>query len=42
LWRNGEAGETFSLQERALMRLWNVTAANQALQAVDLIDDAAG
>jgi alkylation response protein AidB-like acyl-CoA dehydrogenase len=42
VWRKGEAGENFSLQERALMRLGNVTAAKLALRAVDLVADAAG
>ncbi len=42
VWRKGEAGESFSLQDRALMRLANVTAAKLALQAVDLVADAAG
>jgi alkylation response protein AidB-like acyl-CoA dehydrogenase len=42
VWRKGEAGESFSLQERAQMRLGNVTAVKLALQAVDLVADAAG
>ena len=42
VWRKGEAGENFSLQDRALIRLGNVTAAKLALQAVDLVADAAG
>jgi alkylation response protein AidB-like acyl-CoA dehydrogenase len=42
VWRKGEAGESFSLQDRALMRLGNVTAVKLALQAVDLVADAAG
>jgi indole-3-acetate monooxygenase len=42
VWRKGEAGDSFSLQDRALMRLGNVTAAKLALQAVDLVADAAG
>jgi alkylation response protein AidB-like acyl-CoA dehydrogenase len=42
VWRKGEAGENFSLRDRALMRLGNVTAAKLALQAVDLVADAEG
>jgi indole-3-acetate monooxygenase len=42
IWHKGEAGESFGLQDRALMRLGNVTAAKLALQAVDLVADAAG
>jgi indole-3-acetate monooxygenase len=42
VWRKGEAGESFSLQDRAQMRLGNVTAVKLALQAVDLVADAAG
>ncbi len=38
----GEAGERFSLQARAQVRLACVTAAKLAVQAVDLVADAAG
>ncbi|MFZ0680227.1 acyl-CoA dehydrogenase family protein [Candidatus Binatus sp.] len=42
IWREGEAGETFSIQDRAHARLAVVTAAKLAVQAVDLVADAAG
>ncbi len=42
IWRKGEAGESFSVQDRAHARLAVVTAAKLALQAVDLVADAAG
>jgi alkylation response protein AidB-like acyl-CoA dehydrogenase len=42
IWRKGEAGESFSLQDRAHARLAVVTAAKLSLQAVDLVADAAG
>jgi alkylation response protein AidB-like acyl-CoA dehydrogenase len=42
IWRKGEAGESFSLQDRAQARLAVVTAAKLAVQAVDLVADAAG
>jgi indole-3-acetate monooxygenase len=42
IWRKGEAGESFSLQDRAHARLAVVSAAKLALQAVDLVADAAG
>jgi alkylation response protein AidB-like acyl-CoA dehydrogenase len=42
VWHKGEAGESFSLQDHAQMRLGNVTAVKLALQAVDLVADAAG
>ena len=42
IWRKGEAGETFSIQDRAHARLAVVTAAKLAVQAVDLVADAAG
>ena len=42
VWLKGEAGESFSLQDRAQMRLGNVTAVKLALQTVDLVADAAG
>jgi indole-3-acetate monooxygenase len=42
IWRKGVAGEAFSLQDRAHARLAVVTAAKLALQAVDLVADAAG
>jgi indole-3-acetate monooxygenase len=42
IWRKGEAGESFSIQDRAHARLAVVTAAKLAVQAVDLIADAAG
>jgi indole-3-acetate monooxygenase len=42
IWRKGEAGEGFSIQDRAHARLAVVTAAKLAVQAVDLVADAAG
>lgn len=42
IWRKGEAGDSFSLQDRAQARLAVVTAAKLAVQAVDLVADAAG
>jgi alkylation response protein AidB-like acyl-CoA dehydrogenase len=42
VWRKGEAGHSFSLQDRAQVRLAVVTAVKLALQAVDLVADAAG
>jgi alkylation response protein AidB-like acyl-CoA dehydrogenase len=42
IWRKGVAGESFSLQDRAHARLAVVTAAKLAVQAVDLVADAAG
>ncbi|MGH7924916.1 MAG: acyl-CoA dehydrogenase family protein, partial [Candidatus Binatus sp.] len=42
IWRKGEAGESFSLEDRALVRLGVVTAVKLAVQAVDLVADAAG
>jgi alkylation response protein AidB-like acyl-CoA dehydrogenase len=42
IWRKGEAGESFSVQDRAHARLGVVTAAKLAVQAVDLVADAAG
>ena len=42
IWRKGEAGDSFSIQDRAHARLAVVTAAKLAVQAVDLVADAAG
>ena len=42
IWRKGEAGESFNIQDRAHARLAVVTAAKLAVQAVDLVADAAG
>jgi len=42
IWRKGEAGESFSIEDRAYARLAVVTAAKLAVQAVDLVADAAG
>ena len=42
VWRKGEAGESFSLEDRAHVRLGVVTAVKLAVQAVDLVADAAG
>ena len=42
IWQKGEAGETFSLEDRAQARLGNVTPVKLALQAIDLVADAAG
>ena len=41
-WRNGEAGATFDVPARAAARLASVTAVKLAVQAVDLVHDAAG
>ena len=40
VWRKGEAGESFSLEDRAHVRLGVVTAVKLAVQAVDLVADA--
>jgi alkylation response protein AidB-like acyl-CoA dehydrogenase len=42
IWRKGVAGESFSIEDRAYARLAVVTAAKLAVQAVDLVADAAG
>ena len=42
IWRKGEAGESFSLEDRAHARLAVVTSVKLAVQAVDLVADAAG
>jgi alkylation response protein AidB-like acyl-CoA dehydrogenase len=42
IWRRGEAGESFSIQDRADARLAVVTAAKLAVQAIDLVADCAG
>ncbi len=42
IWRKGEAGESFSLEDRAHARLAVVSTVKLALQAVDLVADAAG
>ncbi|HZC45917.1 MAG TPA: acyl-CoA dehydrogenase family protein [Candidatus Acidoferrum sp.] len=42
IWRKGEAGESFSIQDRAHARLATITAVKLAVQAVDLVADAAG
>jgi indole-3-acetate monooxygenase len=42
MWRKGEAGENFSPKDRAHIRLGVVTAVKLALQAIDLVADAAG
>jgi len=42
IWRKGEAGESFTIEDRAHARLAVVTAAKLAVQAVDLVADAAG
>ena len=42
IWRKGEAGESFSVEDRAHARLAVVTAAKLAVQAVDLVADVAG
>jgi indole-3-acetate monooxygenase len=42
IWRKGEVGESFSIEDRAHARLAVVTAAKLAVQAVDLVADAAG
>jgi len=42
IWRKGEADDSFSIEDRAHARLAVVTAAKLAVQAVDLVADAAG
>lgn len=42
VWRKGEAGESFTLEDRAHARLGNVMPVKLALQAIDLVADAAG
>jgi indole-3-acetate monooxygenase len=42
VWRKGGAGGSFSLEDRAHVRLGVVTAVKLAVQAVDLVADAAG
>ncbi|MGA7870812.1 MAG: acyl-CoA dehydrogenase family protein [Candidatus Binatus sp.] len=42
VWRKGEAGESFTVQDLAHIRLAIVTAMKLGLQAVDLVADAAG
>jgi alkylation response protein AidB-like acyl-CoA dehydrogenase len=42
IWRKGEAGASFSLEDRAQARLATVTAVKLALQAIDLVADASG
>jgi len=42
IWRKGEMAETFSIEDRAHARLAVVTAVKLALQAIDLVADAAG
>ncbi|HUY27510.1 MAG TPA: acyl-CoA dehydrogenase family protein [Candidatus Binataceae bacterium] len=42
IWRKGEVGDSFSIQDRAHARLAVVTAAKLAVQAVDLVADTAG
>ena len=42
VWRKGEAGKSFSMKDRATARLEIVTAVKLALQAIDLVADAAG
>src|SRR5262249_8090346 len=42
IWRKGEVGESFTIQDRAHARLAVVTAAKLAVQAIDLVADAAG
>jgi indole-3-acetate monooxygenase len=42
VWRKGVAGESFSIEDRAQVRLAVVTAVKLALQAIDLVADAAG
>ena len=42
IWQRGVVGDTFTLQDRANARLASVTATKLALQAVDLVADAAG
>ncbi len=42
VWRKGEAGASFSLKDRANVRLGIVTAVKLAVQAIDLVADASG
>jgi alkylation response protein AidB-like acyl-CoA dehydrogenase len=42
VWRKGERGEEFSLEDRAQFRLAVVTAVKLSLQAIDLVADAGG
>jgi len=42
MWRKGEAQESFSIEDHAHARLANLTAARLALEAIDLVADAAG
>jgi alkylation response protein AidB-like acyl-CoA dehydrogenase len=42
IWRKGTAGESFTLKDHALARLGSVTSVKLAVQAVDLVADAAG
>jgi alkylation response protein AidB-like acyl-CoA dehydrogenase len=42
IWRKGESSESFSVEDRAHARLAVVTAVKLALQAIDLVADAAG
>jgi alkylation response protein AidB-like acyl-CoA dehydrogenase len=42
VWRKGEAGEKFSVNDHAHFRLGVVTAVKLALQAIDLVADTAG
>ncbi len=42
VWRRGAAGDTFTLKDRAHVRLGIVTAVKLALQAIDLVADVAG
>jgi indole-3-acetate monooxygenase len=42
IWRRGLAGDSFNLEDRATARLASVTATKLALQAIDLVADAAG
>lgn len=42
IWRKGELGESFSMEDRAHARLAVVTAVKLAVQAIDLVADASG
>jgi len=42
IWRRGLASDTFTVEDRATARLASVTATKLALQAIDLVADAAG
>jgi alkylation response protein AidB-like acyl-CoA dehydrogenase len=42
IWRRGLAGDGFTVEDRATARLASVTATKLALQAIDLVADAAG